>query len=120
LVCPCIMCAKLPFTELHATGVNANIEQLLLGIQRELRQLREGQQDQLNRMNQMAEGFRGEIRELRHGLERIDKRVDRIEQRVEQTGRKVDELKDQGNRVEQMSVMVRCLFFSDRRIEVSA
>ncbi|KAF8326278.1 hypothetical protein F5887DRAFT_1014941 [Amanita rubescens] len=74
-------------------GVNAGIEQLLLGIQRELRQL--ATTDQLNRL---AEGFRDEIRQLRQDLGRID-------QRVEQTDRKVDELKDQVNRVEQMSAI---------------
>ncbi|KAF8634741.1 hypothetical protein AX14_010638 [Amanita brunnescens Koide BX004] len=46
----------------------------------------------------MAQGFRDDIRELRHRAERID-------QRMEQIDEKVDGLKDQVNRMEQMSAV---------------
>lgn len=61
----------------------------------------------------MAQGFRDDIRELRHRAERID-------QRMEQIDEKVDGLKDQVNRMEQMSAVVRRPFLSEPCIEMSA
>jgi gamma-glutamyl phosphate reductase len=103
----------------HAADLN--MWQLLQDIQREVRELREGQMYQQEPMAEVLEEKMAEVLKEHMG-DILEENMSDIMQAdgVEELEQKVDELKEQMNRVEKMSAVVCRPFFSERWIEMSA
>lgn len=110
-------------------AADTNMWALLLDMQRAVRELREWQEyreDQIaevlkDKMDEALLQHMGDILEEHMGDILQEHMGDILNDGISELEQKVDDLKDQMNRVEQMSAVVSFpFFFSERRIEMSA